>query len=122
MMGQTTVMEKAAKCTAAITQEYTIAKFGSDDDTFSVASAATDILLGIFQHTTTDAGDVARVMMLGISRCKLGGSVTRGNPITADSAGKGVAAAAGQSIVGFAMASGVSGDSIPVFLAPVGAV
>ena len=122
MMGQTDIMSKSAKCTAAVATAFTIAKFGADDDTLDVASAATDKLLGIFQHTTTTAGDIVRMMMIGISRCKLGGTVTRGNPITSDSAAKGVAATAGQSIVGFAMASGVSGDIIPVFMVPVGAL
>ncbi len=122
MMGQTDIMSKSAKCTAAVSTAYTIAKFGADDDTFNVASAATDTLLGIFQHTTDAADDEVRVMMIGISRCKLGGTVTRGNPITSDANAKGVAATAGQSIVGFAMASGVVGDIIPVFLVPVGAL
>ena len=122
MMGQTDVMSKSAKCTAAVGTAYTIAKFGADDDTFDVASAATDILLGIFQHTTDAAGDEVRIMVLGISRCKLGGTVTRGNAITSDASAKGVVATANKSIVGYALASGVSGDIIPVLLAPVGAL
>ena len=122
MMGQTTLMEKAAKCTAAITQEHTFAKFGADDDTVDVASAATDKLIGVIQHTTSAAGEVVRVMMLGISRIKLGGTVTRGDELTADSAGKGVAATAGQSTGGIALASGVTGDIIPVYCRPVNAI
>ena len=122
MMGQTDIMSKSAKCTAAVATAFTIAKFGEDDDTLDVASAATNKLLGIFQSTTTAAGDVVRIMMIGISRCKLGGTVTRGDPITSDASAKGIAATSGQSIVGFAMASGVSGDIIPVFLVPVGAL
>ena len=122
MMGQTDVMSKSAKCTAAVATAFTIAKFGADDDTLDVASSATNSLLGIFQHTTTTAGDIVRIMMLGISRCKLAGTVTRGNPITSDASAKGIAATSGQSIVGFAMASGVNGDIIPVLLAPVGAL
>ena len=122
MMGQTDIMSKSAKCTAAVTTAYTIAKFGADDNTFNVAAAATDILLGIFQSTTTAAGEEVRIMVLGISRCKLGGTVTRGNAITSNASAQGIAAAANQSIVGYALASGVSGDIIPVLLAPVGAL
>ena len=116
MMGQTTIMDKSAKCTAAVSTAYTIAKFGADDDTVDVASGATDNLIGIFQHTTAAAGDEARVMLDGISRCKLGGTVTRGDPITADANAKGVKASLGQSVVSYALASGVAGDVIPVLL------
>lgn len=122
MMGQTDIMSKSAKCTAAISTAFTIAKFGANNDTFDVASAPTNILLGIFQHTTDAAGDDVRIMMNGISMCKLGGTVTRGDAITSDSAAKGVKAIANQSIVGYALASGVSGDIIPVLLAQVGAL
>jgi hypothetical protein len=117
MMGATEGLSKSAKCTAAIGTAFTIAKFGADDDTMSVASAATDGLIGIFQHTTTTAGDDVRVMLDGISPIKLGGGVTRGNPITSDAAGKGVAAVLGQNIIGFALASGVNGDIVPLKLA-----
>jgi len=118
MIGQTSGIEKKVKCTAAIATAFTIAKFGSDDDTMSVATGATDNLLAIFQHITDTADDPVRVMMSGISRLKLGGTVTRGGPITSDANAKGVAAALGQNIIGFACASGVLNDIIPVFIAP----
>lgn len=122
MIGQTSGIEKVVKCTAAIATQFLIAKFGADDDTFSQATASTEDLVGVFQHTTAAANDRVRVMVDGISRVKLGGTVTRGNPITADAAGKGVAAAPGAgvnaNIIGRAMASGVNGDIIPVLLSP----
>jgi hypothetical protein len=120
MIGQTTGIEKSVKCTAAIAAAFTIGKFGSDDDTFSLATASTDLLVGVFQHTTANAGDQVRVMLDGITRIKLGGNVTRGNPITSDGSGQGVAAApsAGSNvrIIGFALASGVSGDIVPMLI------
>lgn len=122
MIGKTTGMEKSAKCAAAITAPNTIATFGVDDDTLALATSAIDAMLGIFQHTTTAAGETARIMMTGISDCKLGGTVARGKPVTADASGKGVQAAANQSSVGTAMASGVAGDIIPVFLMPFSVV
>lgn len=118
MMGETSGIEKTVKCTAAIATAFLLAKFGADDDTLSQAAAATDGLVGIFQHTTDAAGDRVRAMLSGISSVKLGGAVTRGGPITSDSAAKGVAATAGQNIVGFAMASGVAGDIIPLLISP----
>ena len=122
MMGQTDILSKSAKCTAAVATAYTFAKFGADDDTVNVASAATDKILGIFQHTTVTAGDVVRVMILGISRLVLGGTVARGDDLTSDANAKGVKATAGQSYGAKAFASGVSGDIIPVLLVPVSAV
>lgn len=120
MIGQTSGLEKSVKCTAAIATAYLIAKFGADDDTLSQATASTEEFVGVFQHTTSNAGDEVRVMLTGITRVVLGGAVTRGNYITADANGKAVAAAPGAGVnayvVGQAMASGVAGDIIPVLL------
>ena len=120
MMGQTTLLEKSAKCTAAIATAFTIAKFGSDDDTLSVATAATESLVGIFQHITANAGDEVRVALAGISRVVLGGSVTRGDNLTTDGNAKavsiGAVAGTNYNSIGRALASGSSGDIIPVML------
>lgn len=122
MIGQTSGIEKAVKCTAAVATQFLIAKPGADDDTFSQATASTEELVGVFQHTTAAAGDRIRLMLTGISRVKLGGTVARGDWITADSAGKGVkaapAAGVNAAVIGKAMASGVAADIIPVLLAP----
>jgi hypothetical protein len=122
MMGATSGMEKSVKCTAAIGTAFTIAKFGADDDTLSAATASTEDLVGVFQHTTSAANEEVRVMLSGISRVVLGGTVTRGGWITSDANAKGVAAAPGAgtnaSVIGRALASGVAGDIIPVLLAP----
>ena len=122
MMGQTSGIEKSVKCTAAIATAFLLAKFGADDDTLSQATASTEELVGVFQHITTTAGDEIRVMLSGISRVVLGGTVVRGNPITSDANGKGVAAAPGAGVnayvIGRALASGVAGDIIPVMLVP----
>lgn len=120
MMGQTSGLEKSVKCTAAIAAAFTICKFGADADTVSVATASTEDLLGVMQHTTVAAGDEVRVMMTGISRVLLGGTVTRGGLLTSDGTGRGVAigAVAGTNYnsIGRALADGVVGDIIPVLL------
>lgn len=122
MIGQTSGIEKSVKCTAAIAAAFTIGKFGADDDTMSLAAAATDMLEGVFQHATTNAGDEVRVMLEGITKIKLGGTVTRGQPLTSDATGQGVAAApaAGSNVrvIGLALASGVSGDIITMLITP----
>ncbi|MDP2690044.1 MAG: DUF2190 domain-containing protein, partial [Deltaproteobacteria bacterium] len=113
MIGQTSGIEKSAKCTAALATQYLIAKFGADDDTLSQATASTEELVGVFQHTTSAANDEVRVMLSGISRVVLGGTVARGAYLTADANGKAVAAAPGAGVnayvIGQAMASGVAG-------------
>lgn len=122
MMGATSGLEKSVKCTAAIATQFLIAKFGADDDTLSQATASTEDLVGVFQHTTTAAGQEVRVMLDGISRVKLGGTVTRGVLLTSDANGKAVAIGAvggtNYVVIGRAMASGVADDIIPVLIAP----
>ena len=110
-MGETSLLEKAGKSTAAVATAYTICKPGADDDTFSLATGATDSLIGIFQHTTSVAGASVRIAMnSGISSLVYGGTVTRGDPLTSDSLGRGITAVAGQNIIGYATVSGVVGD------------
>jgi hypothetical protein len=120
MIGQTSGIEKSVKCTAAIATAFLIAKVGADDDTFSQATASTEDLVGVFQHITTVAGEEVRIMVAGISRVKLGGTVARGALVTSDAAGKGVAigavAGTNYATIGRAMASGVVDDIIPVLL------
>lgn len=110
-MGETSLLEKAGKSTAAVATAFTICKPGADDDTFSLATGATDSLIGIFQHTTSGAGVSVRIMTnAGISSLVYGGTVTRGDPLTSDSLGRGITAVAGQNIIGYATISGVVGD------------
>ncbi|MBI5810448.1 MAG: DUF2190 domain-containing protein [Deltaproteobacteria bacterium] len=139
-MGQTSGLEKSVKCTAVLATANLIAKFGADDDTLSQATASTEELVGVFQHTTSAVGEEVRVMLDGITRVVLGGTVVRGNYLTSDANGKAVAAAPavgvnayviGQAlasgaaapavgvnayVIGQALASGVAGDIIPMHI------
>ncbi len=120
MIGQTSGIEKSVKAGAAITA-FTIAKFGSDDNTMIPAAANSDLLVGIFQHDAASGAEV-RIMLGGISRVKLGtGGITRGALVTSDGTGQGIAlsGAAGTNVqaIGIAMASGSAGDIVPVLLA-----
>jgi hypothetical protein len=139
MMSQTSGIEKSVKCASALATAYLIAKFGGDDDTLAQATAATEELVGVFQHTTDNAGDPVRVMLTGITRVVAGGTITRGAKLTSDSNGKAVAvtrhthtentagtytqndatgAAPADSVIGIALASGAAGDIIPMLLCP----
>lgn len=118
MIGQTSGIEKSVIAGAAITA-FTLAKFGSDDNTMVPASAVSDLLVGIFQHDAANGAEV-RVMLTGISRAKAGGTITRGSMLTSDASGQVVAAApssgVNNQVIGRALASASSGDIIPVLL------
>ena len=122
MIGQTTGLEKSVKCEAAISEAYTIGRFGADDDTMSLATGTSDLLTGVFQHTTTEAGEEVRLMMEGVTKVRLGGPVTRGQALTSGPSGRGIAAvpAAGANarVIGLSLASGVAGDIVTMLIAP----
>ncbi len=136
-MRATSGISKAAKCTAAISTAFTLATFGADDDTFSVASGPANSLIGVFQSTTVNAGDSVEVMVSGISNIVLGGTCTRGDRITSDANGNGITAtrhthtentaasytqnattgaAPVDNVIGMALERGVSGDILAVLL------
>lgn len=116
------LMTKSFVAGAAITA-FSIVKFGADDNSVVLGAAAADALIGINDNAFDAAvGERVDIVTHGIAELKLGGSVTRGGPITSNAAGLGVApapaAGTNNRIIGFALASGVSGDVIPVQLAP----
>ncbi len=115
---------KAFKGSGAIAANV-IVKFGAADDVVSPAAASTDLLIGVANSLGLSAADqtagaTVDVVLGGIAEVKLGGTVTRGNYITSDASGQGVAAApaagVNASVIGMALKSGVSGDIIPVAL------
>ncbi|MCO6436540.1 MAG: DUF2190 family protein [Phycisphaerae bacterium] len=117
-MLQKNVMLRRSFVAGGAIAEGAIVKFGSDDDSVVVATAATDLLIGVASHDAA-SGERVEVDLVGITYVKLGGNVTRGNDITATTAGAGIALAAAATIkssVGKAMASGSSGDLCPVML------
>lgn len=100
-----------------------IVKFTANEGEVTPAAAATDLLIGVsVEKITVPSGQRADIVHGGIAQVKLGGTVARGNEITSDATGQGVASApaAGSNnrIVGIALRSGVSGDVIPVLMAP----
>ena len=101
-----------------------LAKPGANDYEVIPGATATDLLIGVCVQPDAGgaiaAGDRVAVTWDGIADVKLGGTVTRGNEITSDAAGKGVAAApsagVNNRIIGVALQSGVNGDIIEVLL------
>lgn len=97
----------------------TIVKFGATDTTVVPAAAATDLSIGV-SDLAASSGQMVDCIMDGIAMVKAAGSITRGQPVTANASGQAIAATpgAGVRIVGIALASGVSGDLVPVRIGP----
>lgn len=115
------LLQKAYVAEAAIAAAR-IVKFGAADGQVVQAAAVGDKLIGVSNELAAAIGERCDIVRVGIADVQLGGAVARGDPITSDANGKGVAAApaAGinNSIIGFAETSGVLDDVIPVLLAP----
>jgi len=111
---------------AALATRYLIVKHGTDADHVAIATAASDALLGVCTDEASAAEDPVNVFVIGAGKgtqlVTLGGVVALDGLITADSAGKGVAASSGNKIIGKALKAGVSGDRIPFAPAGAGAV
>ncbi|MFW6344781.1 MAG: hypothetical protein ACOC0M_00395 [Halomonas sp.] len=100
---------------------YRLVKVGSNNRAVVQASADADLFVGVSDSIGADAeGDPIDVIRSGIAEIEYGGSVTRGQPLTADADGKAVAAApdagANAEIIGWAEVSGVAGDIGSVFI------
>jgi hypothetical protein len=121
MIGPTTGLEKEVNTSGTVGQ-YTLATPGADDNTFVQASGVTALLAGVFQFPPSTDQPQVRIRMSGISWVQISTAVTRGQPVTSDANGNGVpaapAAGANNYIIGYAMASGVAGQLIPVLIAP----
>lgn len=106
----------------AAINRYLIVKFDADDDTVVPAAGPTDALIGISNQTDAGSGEGVDVTHGNLHQVRLGGAVTRGDLITADATGKGVAAApaagVNNAVIGRALASGVADDIIPVTVSP----
>lgn len=97
---------------------YRIVKFGTTDDYVVQGAAATDSLIGVVETVAPALGERCDVVVCGIAEVSLGGSVTRGGSVTSNATGQAVGTAAGNRAIGVALASGASGDVIPVLLSP----
>ncbi|MBN8486379.1 MAG: DUF2190 domain-containing protein [Burkholderiales bacterium] len=101
---------------------FLIVKPGTADRAVVPATAATDLLVGTSDETATALGGDVDVAVGDIAYVKLGGTVARGQPITANASSLGVVAApatgTNNRIIGFAEVSGVSGDVITYRVAP----
>lgn len=99
--------------------QYSFVKFGADDETFVVCSANDEAVHGVSQGPAAVAGDPLEIACLGGgAQIKLAATLARGAEVATNTSGTGKAAAAGGYIAGILMASGVSGDVVPMILVP----
>lgn len=95
---------------------------GASDGTMIEATSPTTLILGVFEKLDGASGGRVDVVHAGITEILLGGTVTRGQPLTSDAAGAAVAAApaagVNNRIGAFALESGVAGDIIPALVQP----
>jgi hypothetical protein len=97
-----------------------IVKFGTADHQVVLATGSTDLLVGVSDGVADAAvGDIVDIALGEIHEVVLGGSVTRGQPLTSDANAAAIAAAPAAGVnaqtIGFALVSGVAGDIIPYF-------
>lgn len=119
-MGMTTgFLTKSLTATTRI-PKFTLVKFGAADGTGVPAVDATAYIRGVSSDIDTEINQRASVFMVGnIADVIYGGTVARGDPLTADASGRAITATtAGQRCVGFAEISGAVGDIGSVDIAP----
>ncbi|MCU0918761.1 MAG: DUF2190 family protein [Burkholderiaceae bacterium] len=98
---------------------HLIVKYGTADGTCTLASAATDALIGAADALAKATGEMVDVHVGRIGEVRLGGNVTRGALLTSDANAKAVATTtAGNRIIGQAEQSGAADDVIRYRVAP----
>jgi Uncharacterized conserved protein (DUF2190) len=114
-------LTKSYTAEAAIAAQR-IVKVGAADYGVLQAAAVGDKLIGVSTEIDATTGERIDVIHEGIADLKIGGTVARGDLLTSDASGQGVTAApaAGTNnrTIGVALISGVTGDVIPVLVAP----
>lgn len=122
MAGRTDGIIKTFMASGAILARSFV-KFGAGDNLVSVATAATDAVIGVTGELDAADGTPVDVCLSGLAECRYGGNVTRGvSLLTAAAGGEAVAAAPAQGvnnrIGGVCMQSGVDNDIGLILLAP----
>lgn len=111
---------------SATVRPFRIARFSDVAASQKVAEATanTQPLIGVFDKLASQAavGQMVDVHRSGLVSVELGGTVTAGQPLTADAQGRAIAAVAAPAtqvrIIGFADQPGVVGDVIDAWIEP----
>lgn len=99
------------------TKQFCFVKFGSTDEYVALCATAGEKAIGILMNAPA-AGELAEVAIMGAgAKVKIGATITRGGELSVTvTTGAAKAAVATEYVSAIAMASGVSGDIIPVQL------
>lgn len=100
-----------------------LVRMGAADRTVTLATSATDAIIGAVNETPIALGERCDVVRMGICFVEAGAAIARGAPITSDGVGRGVTAAPATGInnriVGFAdEAASAAGDVIRMMIEP----
>jgi hypothetical protein len=103
------------KATAAMARGLAV-KIGADSEHMSVASAATDKIMGISNSAPSAADEMMEVCLQGGgAKGKLGGTVAAGDFLTSDASGKLIATTTeNDRLIAMAMEAGAADDLIAV--------
>lgn len=117
MSQQVRGLEKSLVAAADLSAKlFYIAKVDTSGN-LALAAAATDPIVGVIQNNDGGSGAMATYRFLGTSKVIAGGSISIGDLVTSDSAGKAVATTTNKDIViGRALEAADSGDIIEVQL------
>jgi len=105
----------------ATVNPYRAVIFGADDLHVIQGAAATDKTIGVNQSPQAALlEDCTMIAFTGLGKIELGGTVVRGDLLTSDSVGRGVASlvAPTDRVIGVALASGGTGDIIRLSITP----
>lgn len=103
----------------AAVAKHLIVKHGTADGTCTLASAATDALIGAADSLDKAIGEMVDVQLGEIGLVRLGGTVVRGAALTANASAKAISTTTvGNRIIGFAEVSGAADDIVPFRVAP----
>ncbi len=106
------------KASADLSAKQFLFMLVSGVDTCTVTSAATDTVLGVLQNKPA-SGEAADVRCYGIAKVVAGGTVTAGDRVGTDNAGKAVTKTAdADKIAGLALSTAASGELVSILLTP----
>ena len=98
---------------------FLIVRYGSADGACTLATAATDALIGAADSLPKVIGEMVDVHVGEIGEVRLGGTVARGAALTANASSKAISTTTtGNRIIGFAEQSGAADDVIRYRVAP----
>lgn len=98
-------------------KQFYAVKMTATARTVALASTGGEMIYGILQNAPA-ATEAANVCIFGVTKAQAGGTITAGDPLTTDTAGKLITYTSSKVKVGVALTSGASGDLITAFIFP----